>query len=390
LRKIISHLAEHFPNIWKKEFLVRSALVCLQVAGGIVPLVLAGDPQKYIAAEKFIATTGISCAVLFSFVYTLSVTTVARYKLKWRNVFTGGLGLTTGISMATILLMQISALSTLAPSVDEKHIVAAALLAIRNMVSPILITLNLVRPALYAEALGLALFLFGLLGLTHVVDLTSAVAAAMVLQSLPFLLIALRFIFKNGKIARPYVSFSDGVSGIFDAVFGSLFSNGPRLLLISQVGSGGVSALVVYRLGIGLAQAGAQAYFLFFGRQSIREITGSSGSFYRRIMLLTSIVMMIGLTSALAATVYDSYAALSVIFAATMFSAGICLYFLRFRIYGYHRAVVFLLLNLCLYGALQTSYAVFVPIACAVVLVGSTVIGVRMAFLSRPSADGEY
>lgn len=211
----------------KIKFLKKGDLIVLvQLIPGFLPILLYST-DNYIEIEKFLLISGIINAYFFGFFVNSSVFVVNRFQSLWKDYLMGNL-----FSLMIVFISLILINSFLTTKYDNTYIVFAFMIAIKNSISPVIITLGLIHYSLLIETLSSILLLVSYL-LMIVFPLNNIfLLSSYLLYISPFLcFLYMGVIRKKWKLRFDYKNWA---SGYLDQLANGLLVNIPRLIILES------------------------------------------------------------------------------------------------------------------------------------------------------------
>ena len=211
----------------KIKVLKKSDLIVLvQLMPGFLPILLYST-DNYIEIEKFLLISGLINAYFFGFFVNSSVFVVNRFQSLWKDYLMGNL-----FSLLIVFISLFLFNSFFITKYDNTFIVLAFIMAIKNSISPVIITLGLIRYSLLIEIISSILLLVAYL-LMIVFPLNNIfLLSSYFIYLSPFLFfLYVGVIRKKWKLRFDYKNWA---SGYLDQLANGLLVNIPRLIILES------------------------------------------------------------------------------------------------------------------------------------------------------------
>ena len=216
-----------FKYVEKIKVLKKSDLIVLvQLMPGFLPILLYST-DNYIEIEKFLLISGLINAYFFGFFVNSSVFVVNRFQSLWKDYLMGNL---LSITIVFILLLLYNYFFT--TKYGNTFIVLSYFMAIKNSISPVIITLGLISYSLLIEIIAVIFLLIAYL-LMIVFQLNNIfLLSSYFIYLSPFLFfLYLGVIKKKWKLRFDYKNW---FSGYLDQLANGLLVNIPRLIIFES------------------------------------------------------------------------------------------------------------------------------------------------------------
>lgn len=324
-----------FFHFFKKE---KNLIIPFQIAVGFFPLLLIGS-EIYLGVEKKMAYSGIINSYLFGFLSNSSTFLVNRYQSGWKPFFYGNL-----IVFISIFLL-ISIYFILQGNWEYfNYIYLAAVVGLRNSVSPVFITLGLLKIAFKLEVISFILLL-----LTFIAMLVFKVDYLLLAYSLYLLPYA--FIFFKLFLQSPHwpkFDWKNWPGAYLDPLANGLMLNMPRIFLLNSGIANLSLAMFFTRISFAFIAFSQNIFWFLTNRNLSKEI------YYNSFNQLTRFARInLGIISGAAISTFifytsDNFFTYTIALILSYVSLIIPMTFLRYRKDPLFRTMFFLLVVLIL------------------------------------------